>query len=67
MKTLLGASAALLMGVALITPAHADAPAASAQTLPSAFQCVTVGPLYVLGQPVVTDQYSVCVPSPAAP
>lgn len=62
MKTL----APLILGTAAVLLTAVPAHAATTAPPPRAYQCVTVGPVYVLNQPVIPDQYEVCVPSPVS-
>ncbi|GAC1345458.1 MAG: hypothetical protein NVSMB29_19690 [Candidatus Dormibacteria bacterium] len=62
MKTL----APLLLGTAAVLLTAVPAHAATIASPPKAYECVAVGPVDVLNQPVIPDQYEVCVPTPAS-
>lgn len=64
MKIFFGVCVAALMGIGLAAPTHASTAPAVALAAPNSFTCVTLGPVYVNGQPVYAGQIVVCVPSP---
>ena len=54
-----------LILVSTVTPRATSGTAATAVTHSKAYECVVVGPVYLLNQRI-TDQYQICVPSPAS-